>query len=94
MCNHAIAGQAAPGDVGSGRCDQQGSEPGVECQEILEGCLPLSTVPVYPAYSPVVVVGGQNAIAGQEPAVRLLVATFLTITYQIMGNLLIPCSES
>lgn len=38
-----------------------------ECQEILEDYLPWSTVPVYPAYGSVVVVGGQNAIAPTLP---------------------------
>jgi hypothetical protein len=35
----------------------------VKCQGILEGCLPLSTLPVTPAYSPV-------AGSGRVPAVR------------------------
>jgi hypothetical protein len=32
----------------------------VECQGILEACLPLSTLPVYLAYSPVTGVSGQS----------------------------------
>ena len=33
----------------------------VECQEILEACLPLSTLSVTPAYSPVSGVGREDA---------------------------------
>jgi hypothetical protein len=48
--------------LGRVRCDQQGSEAGVECQEILEGCLPLSTLSVYPAY-------GQTGLLGMRDRV-------------------------